>query len=751
MVVALLLASGAIGAYVAFREATRAELRLQNERAAASAAQISLFMERVAQVLGWTLAGEHTLRGQARLRELRLELVQLMQRMPQITELTWVDGAGREQVFVSRFDLDRIGSGRDFSTDSRFVLARRDGQAAGPVHFRMGTEPYLSLAQAATSRNGPVILAEINLTFVWDVVSRQRFGAAGIAYIVDGAGQLISHPDINLVLRHTDMAALEHVRATLDHSEPTSPLMFESVIGLGGTSVIAAAARVPQLHWTVFVETPKSEALAPVYQLLGRTTMLLLVGVAVSIAISLLLARRFTRPIVELERGAEALGAGQLDRRVRVAAGDELETLATQFNRMAERLQESYSTLEERIAQRTEDLARANAAKTRFLAAASHDLRQPMHALGLYVGRLRRVLLAPEAKHLAERIATSVSALEDLFEALLDISGLDTGAVKPNIAPVAVEHVFARLRNVFGPVAESRGLRLRVVPSSMWVVTDAVLLERILMNLVSNAVRFTERGGVVVGCRRAGSAVRILVVDSGIGIAPGQLPHIFQEFYQAEAGRPRGRHGLGLGLAIVERAARLLDHTVDVRSQPGFGTTFALTLKRAAPADGGFEGLPADNSATAGLRILVVDDDSEARESMGATVQEWGCLPLLACGSADALDIAADSRPDLVLCDLALEDNETGTDVVRALRAKCGSDLRAIYVTGETDPERLRQVEASGDMILRKPVMPARLRALVEALSGRLSPDYAPQSGQAVQPQGQPGSGSARRAPETYR
>ena len=272
------------------------------------------------------------------------------------------------------------------------------------------------------------------------------------------------------------------------------------------------------------------------------------------------------RPIRQITAGAKAFGEGKLGQRIDVRTGDELQALSEQFNRMAEALQETYASQEARIAERTRELTLANEAKTRFLAAASHDLRQPMHALALFVRQLRNDANSHGASPLFEKIERSVDALEDLLEELLDLSKLDAGAVVPNPKPICLGELLSRLVVDFAPAAEAKGLALTLVRTSLWVRSDPLLLERILLNLVSNAIRYTVGGRILVGCRRHADSVDIVIADTGVGIAQQHLPNIFQEFYRAEPLPTSPTQGLGLGLAIVKRLAALLDHPIRVES-----------------------------------------------------------------------------------------------------------------------------------------------------------------------------------------
>ena len=710
LVTAVLVAVGAVTGYFAYRDAEAAQGVLLREKAGAVAIHIASFFWGIEEPLAWELAAE-AYTGAERA-DRRAEMVGLLRRLPQVTELRWIDPAGRERFFVSRAALDRTESGADFSADPRFIGAHGGGIHASPVYFRRESEPFLSLALGSSAPAAGVLIAEVNLKFVWEVVSRVRIGESGLAYVVDSRGQLVSHPDLSLVLARTDLSRLPHVNDAIARA-PSARLHTRN---LAGATVLAAGVPIPRLGWTAFVELPAGEALAPVYAGVARAALLGALGLLGALAASYFLARRMVRPIRALGAGADRIGAGQLGERIHVGTGDELDALGAQFNRMAERLQESYATLEARIAERTEQLATANQAKTRFLAAASHDLRQPMHALALTVGELREIARAPELAALARRIDRSVAALEDLLDALLDISKLDAGAIAAEKQTFPLQSVLERLADELGPAAEEKGLRFRVVPTSLWIESDPTLLGRILLNLVANAVRYTREGGVVVGCRRHGGEAEIVVADSGIGIAAADQPRIFEEFYQAGSPQRDRAQGLGLGLAIVDRVARLLGHAITVKSQVGRGSVFGVRVPIVPPRPGEpAPAAPETGTELAGLRVLVVDDEPDVRAALDGLLRRWGCSVESAASGGEALS-AGRASPDLVLCDLRLGEGGSGFDVLDRLKTRWGTNLHGIIVTADASTERIAEAHARGYPMLHKPVRPAKLRALVEQL-----------------------------------
>ena len=296
---------------------------------------------------------------------------------------------------------------------------------------------------------------------------------------------------------------------------------------------------------------------------LGSSVLALILGYAISGSL--------IGPVTEVEARLSQIAAGDFSQRVNVVNRDELGALAANVNRTSEQLGRLYHQLE-----------LANLAKSRFLAAASHDLRQPLHALNLFLGQRRSETDQVERSRLDAQIDTAVAAMNELFNSLLDISKLDAGVLAPSTSEFPVDYLLKRIETTFVATARENGLRLRVVSSRAWVRSDFILLERILLNLVSNAVRYTERGGVVIGCRHRNGRLRIDVCDSGIGIPEDQRRNIFGEFYQLDSGEKDRRGGLGLGLAIVDRLCGLLDHPFELTSIVGRGSRFSVSVPSAS-------------------------------------------------------------------------------------------------------------------------------------------------------------------------
>ena len=367
----------------------------------------------------------------------------------------------------------------------------------------------------------------------------------------------------------------------------------------------------------------------------------------------------------------------------------------------------------------------ANRAKTQFFAAASHDLRQPLHAMGLFAEALRQRSHDPEVASLVNSINESVDALEGLFSELLDITRIDTGGVDVNPAPVRLREVFARLRLHFEPTAFEKGLMLSFHGEHRVAHTDPVLLERVLRNLVSNAIRYSDDGGVLVSCRPRQGKLLVQVWDSGIGISEANLPRIFDEFFQAQSNRPLEAHhrkGLGLGLAIVKRLAALMDAPLTVRSRPGHGTVFSLEVpvgKAPRPAEAG---LSTGTKAPLGLTLqgrafVVVEDEMAVREGLVVVLKAWGAS-VVAFDTVDAVQQwllqSPAEQPDLLLVDYRLPQGRTGIDALGLIRAHWpAAKLPAIVITGSSLGGHEDEALTQDYHLLIKPVLPNKLRAMI--------------------------------------
>ena len=391
-----------------------------------------------------------------------------------------------------------------------------------------------------------------------------------------------------------------------------------------------------------------------------------------------------------------------------------------------EALASANESLEARVRERTEELLRlnseltrakaeaedANLSKTRFLAAASHDILQPLNAARLYSSALLDRDRKQGDESLAENVATSLEAVEDILTTLLDISRLDAGAMKPELTSFALDDLLHQLRIELEPLAKEKGLNLTFVKTSLAVRTDRRLLRRLLQNLISNAIKYTPEGRVLVGCRRKKGKVRIEVRDTGLGIPLSQQKTIFREFKRLDEGA-RVARGLGLGLSIVERIARLLRHPLKLSSEPGRGSLFSVELPltdpiaitKAMPTR-----TPTLSTPLAGMAVLAIDNEPAIIDGMRLLLEGWGCRVTTASGLNELADMPA--KPDVVVADYHLDEG-TGIDAIGLLRNRFGADLRAILVTADRTPTVRDAAEANGIVVMHKPLKPAALRALL--------------------------------------
>lgn len=362
----------------------------------------------------------------------------------------------------------------------------------------------------------------------------------------------------------------------------------------------------------------------------------------------------------------------------------------------------------------------ATLAKSRFLAAASHDLRQPVHAQGLFLDALSRTNLSPAQHELVASAVAAGSASAEMLNTLLDFSRIEAGVIEPQIEDFMVQPLLNKIEREFVLQADAKGLEYRSRESALAVQSDPALIELILRNLVSNAIRYTERGGVLVICRRRGSDAVLEVFDTGIGIEASQQREVFREFHQlGNAERDRTK-GLGLGLAIVDGLARTLGHTLSLKSRLARGSVFRLIVPLATEAPVATPAVAKPQVAQSlRVRVLVVDDDELVRHSMQHLLRDWGCECHAVESIEAALSLASKLEPEVIISDYRLRNQCTGVEVIDALRAALGRDVPALLITGDTAPQRLRDAIGSGLPLLHKPVSPNRLyRELVTVLPG---------------------------------
>jgi len=516
--------------------------------------------------------------------------------------------------------------------------------------------------------------------------------------------------------------------------------VFQSQIDIADNMDPSASARIPpRALGTVEVELGTARTVAQKNRFLRNSAYITLLGLIFTALVAANIGRSVTRPILGLTAAVKEMEKGNLAVRVNTGARGELATLENGFNQMASAQQSAQHTLAAEVAAVTRQLearageesraltqqkelaeqARAeaeaaNRSKSHFLASASHDLRQPLHALGLFAAALSEKNFDRDTRALVGNIGASVRSLESLFNALLDISRLDAGIIAPHLRHFALQPLFERIATDYNPQANEQGLRLRIAQTRAVVYSDPILLEQMLRNLVSNAIRYTYKNGVLLGVRRAGNGqLRVGCWDTGIGIDRAHHSEIFTEFFQL--GNPeRDRvKGLGLGLAIVQRLAQILEYDIRVASTPGVGSCFCFTVPL-----GDCALMPSTQAHPAtrfdDARVLVIDDERAVLDSTCALLQGWGCQTIAADSLATAVHLLAGGTPALILADYRLRNNETGIIAINTLRETFGKSIPAVLITGDTlgHPD-----SGTGPYhTLHKPVSPAKLRALMKSL-----------------------------------
>jgi signal transduction histidine kinase/CheY-like chemotaxis protein len=709
----VLVCAGGMSLWLVLGAQMRTMTALHQLQAATAAERILRFVDELETHLRWLIAPSWSSTDED---DRRIDALRTLRALAPVSTLRLLDPQGLEQLRVSRLGPDVVASGADLGRTDAYLAARRQGRHVGPVYFQDGSEPYVTIHLGGASARQGSVIADVNLKLIWDIVAASRIGEAGRMLLVDAAGRLISHPDISLVLRRADVSALPQVRAALAAALPGERTSLVAGRDLDGQEILSAHARLPSLGWSVVTELPRAEVLAPVHASIRLALLALLGGLAAALVCGLLIARHMIRPIETLTAGAARIGAGALDHRIAIAGSGEFAELGERFNEMAASLQAERATLEDKVAQRTQELARANQAKSRFLASASHDLRQPLHALSLFVDELHANPTRERRTRLNDKLAEAVGSLNGMFDAILDTSKIEAGAIKPALSRFPVAPLCETLRMVFTPAAAAKALQLEVGSNDLWVESDPQLLQRIVQNLIANAIRYTDTGSVALSCRESGGLLTIAVTDTGPGIPEAVQSDIFGEFFRAPTPGQSGERGLGLGLFIVASFARLLNHPVSLASVPGGGSTFAIRVPVVPPA---VEPSPvADLQRHAlfgqGHRAAVLGDDPAARMATAGLLRSWGFDVQEAASPAEL-----DRGPlDLLIADCDGMAASGGITAITMMR-DCRPGLRIVLLTGKPEAFQPDKACAAVD-VLRKPVLPIGLRgAVARAMAGR--------------------------------
>ena len=632
VVTVALLANGIFDVWFYYREHKNALVRIQREQAEAASAKIGQFITEIESQLGWTTQLPWST---GTIEQRRFDALRLLRQVPAITELSQLDATGKERIRVSRLAMDVIGSNADYSQESKFKDAVANKVYYGPVYFRRESEPYMTLAVTGTRRDAGVSVAEVNLKLIWDVVSQIKVGERGQAYVVDGQGRLIAHPDISLVLRNTDMSNLAQVKAARTDSGGAGADLTEAVQNVQGQSVLTAHAPVPKLGWRVFVELPTEEAYAPLYASLQRLALILIAALIFAVLAGIFLARRMTGPIQTLQAGASRIGSGDLSHRISVKTGDELEALADQFNEMTKRLQESYAGLEQKVVQRTAELSKSlselRAAQDRLVqteklaslgqltAGIAHEIKNPLNFVNNFssisselIDDLQSAL--KEAK-LDTKVAAEVTELSDMLRGNLEKivqHGKRADSIVKNMLlhsrtgsgdhrPVDINAIVEESLNLayHGARAEKQGFNITLEkaldPAAGEVDLFPQEMTRVFLNLISNGFyaatkRKAEKNGeinfeptLLAATKDLGDRVEIRFRDNGIGIPPEVKDKMFNPFFTT---KPAGE-GTGLGLSIShDIVVKQHGGTIEVNTQTGAFTEFRITLPRNAASYG---------------------------------------------------------------------------------------------------------------------------------------------------------------------
>jgi len=597
LVAAAIVSVGVTEFYFSYEDSKVAVTGVEADKASSAAVSIDQFIQEILDDLESVARSPVDPDPLDRIQEFR----GLLARQKLLSELTYLDARGRECVRAYSFEINELESwtcGSDRSQSQEFIRTRVEQQYFGEVAFDdRDARPHMTVAVAEHAPGEGVIVADVDLRSVVDAIDRARIGDAGYAYAVNARGELIAHPDINLVLGHTNFAELPQVRAALTGAATARADVVTTGRDPDGNEVLSAFQRVDPPGWWVFVEEPLSEAFAPIESAIWRTALLLVVYLLVAIVTSVLLARNLVRPIESIQVAAAKIGSGALDQRINMSSRDELGALAEEFNRMAVRLQESYAGLEHQVQERTRELTSAlsrldeqtrklEAAshhKSEFLANMSHELRTPLNAISGFSQVLRKQLYGEINEKQAEYLDDILASARDLLSLIddvLDLSKVEAGQIELQVVPFSLPAALERGVVIVRERASREGVRISLSsdPGIDTVIGDGRRIRQVVFNLLSNAVKFAPAGGTVdVAATSVDGEVRVSVTDSGPGIAPEDQARIFEEFQQAAAGKEQ-REGTGLGLALSKRLVELHGGRIWVDSELGKGSTFVFTL-----------------------------------------------------------------------------------------------------------------------------------------------------------------------------
>ena len=532
-------------------------------------------------------------------KEQRLLLGLLVKNDSSFTEASIINSQGMEVVKVSDRKVYFPSDLTDQSKSPKFIKALKGEDYISPVYTSTQAQPFVTLAipfwGAAQSIVGGVS-AEADLSFLWEVIGKIHFATAGYAYLVDEHGNLIAHGDATLVLKRPDLRQVAGVQKFLRNPAHSDSTPAQEGRGLLGKPVLATYAPVPELGWAVILEEPIDAALANVETLKRSALVFLAIGLFVGAAVIAWVSGRMTGPIRDLHEGAKIIGSGNLDYRVNIETGDEIEWLGEEFNKMAGELKVFYATLEQKVKDKTHELEKTNSqleqanrslvnaskAKDEFLNIMSHELRTPLNVISGYAQILKDGVLGriqPEQDHGLRTILVQSKELLRMINEVLQVGSLEGGNVSAKFADVNLRDFFADIRSTY-EVLPQKGIPLYWnIPDKLPMVnTDGEKLKHILQNLINNAIKFTEEGSVTISARHISQAIEFKVKDTGIGMPNETLPSIFQMFRQLDGSGTRSYGGAGVGLYIVKKFVELLNGKIEVESVLDKGSTFTVII-----------------------------------------------------------------------------------------------------------------------------------------------------------------------------
>jgi signal transduction histidine kinase len=585
-----LISSGLVEIYFRYQENLEQLTRAQQDTVVGASLKIERFLQDVVTTMKATTKSRDITPNGISL-SYEFELKRLLFLEPAITEATALSSDGVMRAQTSRFRAISSDAGKDFSTSAAFRQSKQGKPYFGAVYFRE-LEPYMTIAVPIEYSTGDVIgvlKAELSLRDIWDIISATKVGKAGYAYTVTRSGDLIAHPNIRLVLEQKKVV-LDQLKEAFQLSQ--GGLKPRAIVShnLQGQKVFSSHALIPILDWAVFVERPVEDAREPLYASMLRTSSLLLVGLGLALLASLYLARRVVRPLQALRQGVERISSGDLNSRLEIKTGDEIETLAEEFNKMTAHLKEAQTSLERKVAERTQALTVANAKleeasklKSQFLANVNHELRTPLSAIIGYASLLRRETEGQISQLQRENLQDLLHNAERLLnqiDSLLDFAKIEAGKMEVHVEPVNVSEVILRAVSTIEPSLNGGGVRLiqEIAPEIPVLNTDREKLRQIILNLLDNAAKFTERGEIKISASQQNGSFKLAVSDTGIGIQKEHLNKIFEEFHRGDSSSSKNYRGTGLGLAIVKRFVNLLGGDITVESEVGKGSVFTVTL-----------------------------------------------------------------------------------------------------------------------------------------------------------------------------